>query len=170
MSSPSELNNRLLVELGKVTVNFSKVEHQMKLLVAFLINPHNQKVGTIITADMPFSPLYHNLMSLFRNQVSNKKRIELMEKTLREIEALEKKRNTLIHSQWYVTFPKEEIKRFKATAKFSQGLSVTLEKFDPKAVSELNNGLIKAALTLTNLFLLTREEFELKHGKSPVTH
>ena len=63
MHPADKFNEKLYNALGKLTVDYSRIEHLMQVFANFLINPSQATIGMIVTSDMPFLALHKVLMS-----------------------------------------------------------------------------------------------------------
>jgi hypothetical protein len=147
MNTTSKLKTELLVALGELTVRFSYMEVEMKHFIGNLINMDDQRIGKIITSDMPFKPLWHALMSLYRHSELDKSLVKEFQTLLNSVEELESKRNNLIHSDWILS-PFKIIKS-KSTAKFGRGLSTEVREYKLTEIKHLNVEISKATRELT---------------------
>ena len=131
----TDFETEFLAAYGKLSVKFAFTEELMKQFINFLLDPKDSKVGSCITADMPFNPLYHALMSLYRLKENNEDLVNIFSKLLDDIKKIEEKRNKFIHSIWRINSSSNTAIRFKRTAKFSVGLNRDDKEYD---ISEIN--------------------------------
>lgn len=150
MASERKSELELLHALGELIVWFQNAENWMKKFVGVLLDIKDEKLCKIVTSDMPFQPLWHVLMSLYRYREEDKSSVKQFEKLLWTIEQLEKKRNKLIHSGWFSS--PSGIIQVKSTAKFRNGLNVVEEAYDISKIKDISKQLKKATQELVLKF------------------
>lgn len=130
----SILNPEQLQALGQITADFQLLEETISSLILDLIGA-DPDVAEIITSELSFRKLVDLLSALFKHQVRNERKIVEMERLLTRANAVEQKRNTIIHSGWTWGGTDETITRVKTTAKQKHGLRVH--------TVEMNTGMLK---------------------------
>jgi hypothetical protein len=118
---------KLLTYIGDVTVSFAMLEDQIRSLVGSLINEH-QRVGQIITAELPFRGLRALAMSLYLERHGEDDDYAQLRALLKRATELEGKRNQVTHSIWGGGRTAGTITRIKATAKESGGLNFVFQE------------------------------------------
>jgi hypothetical protein len=123
MESETEpsFRDEFFMAFGEFNYIFALIEELMKQFINAFIDNRHSKVGGCITADMPFNPLYHALMSLCR--LKEPTMVEKLESALNAIDTLEKTRNKHIHAVWKIDPDTKTITRLKNTAKFGIGFN-----------------------------------------------
>ena len=163
MPSNDELNIKLRLAIGDLVIQFSSIEYWMKRFINLLIDAHDHKVGEHISSDMPFTSLYHTLMSLYRYREIKQSRIKQLEKLLKKIKNLRKKRNNIIHSKWYLALDKQSVTSIEMTSKFAKGLEIKRDKYKLTDIEDLNLELLNHAVALVKILSITqRETYERK--------
>jgi len=128
-----ELNDKLISALGSITVSFSTLELFISYFVWGLIGP-DPKLGKIITSQMSFSRLLDLLSSLFKYRVHDDKKIETLKDLVTKAGQAEEKRNTYVHSSWWIEYGK--ISRSKITAKRKNGFNQQIQDISIKELKE----------------------------------
>lgn len=64
MLMPKDKYDEFYSALGRAITLFAVTEQWMKVFVGFLANTEDDTIGKIMTAQTPFMPLWHTLMSL----------------------------------------------------------------------------------------------------------
>ena len=113
----------LVHAIGAVTLSYSALDTQVKLLTWRLIDPHIQAIGKIITASMPMTALLNDFSALFRLRTRDNDLIDRMIALVSRIEALSRERNDVIHAIWVGSPRSLTAIRGKITAKRGHGLA-----------------------------------------------
>jgi hypothetical protein len=117
----------ILRSLGRIVVNFSRVEAELELLIAILIPTQDIEACAILTTELSFKQRAALFMSLMIHHFNgNHTILKSAEDLIRKAMSMEEKRNTLMHSSWRVD-DDGTIIRHKRTAK-QKGLRRTDEK------------------------------------------
>jgi hypothetical protein len=116
-----------LKSIGDITVSFALLESNIQLLIGSMLN-ERQRIGKIITAELPFKNLRALMISLYierhgKEDVDFEKLKELMTRAGQ----IEDKRNQIIHSVWGAGKDADTITRIKTTAKEKHGIRFHFE-------------------------------------------
>jgi hypothetical protein len=110
-----------LKQLGRVAANFQALEIRIAFWTWSLIGP-DQKVGQMVTVQLPFGKLCVLARSLFDYRFPGSpfaaRFAELVKRSLK----CEEQRNQLFHSAWLGTDGQSEVSRLKITLKIDKGL------------------------------------------------
>jgi len=128
-----ELDDKLISALGSITVSFSNLELFISYFVWGLIGP-DPKLGKITTSQMSFKHLLNLLNPLFKYRVHDDKKIEKLKALVKEADKARKKRNTCVHSFWWIEYGK--IFRPKITAKRKNGFNKQIQEISIKELKE----------------------------------
>jgi hypothetical protein len=146
----TDVGEKHLIALGKITVNFQLVEHHLaKLIWALLAS--DLEVARTVTAELSFRTLVAVASSLYRLRVSKPASISAMEDVMRRACKAEEKRNTMIHSTWIAGDPSEDPGRLKSTAKLKHGLKHHYEEVPVKDLERIATDLSEVAFDLVTL-------------------
>ena len=115
----------LLEPLGQLTVNFNILEQILAFFVWNLIG-HQQIVGQIVTAGMPFRRIVDLFCSLFRYRFTGPTELTALADLRKRIEDVEANRNAFVHSVWAGAGELGTGTRLKMTARAKRGLEVAL--------------------------------------------
>ena len=105
MSNPSArpklpFPSDLIQSLGALTLTYSALDLQLKLLVWKLISPEIQSVGKIVTASIPMAPLLDLLSSLLQLRTNDQALVDRMNSLVKNVDTLSRERNQIIHAIW----------------------------------------------------------------------
>lgn len=164
MNSADEFNEKLYITLGKFDVNFSRLEHFLKIFANFLIHPSKELLGMAATSDMPFSALLRVLRSLYDLHETDKKKVQAFYKFLKHIKDLGEERNDIIHSVWYIGFNRETFQKVRMSATLKKGLEIRKNIVKISEIESLSNEIFGASQSLLNLILKTQKEFYEKNS------
>src|SRR5437868_3178594 len=149
MDSPElpdiQLNyEKAVAGLGKICVEFQRLETHLKAATGLLLEPTDPQVGMIVMAQLSFRTIIDLLYSLyhyrFENQLEDKE-LEKLKKYLGECLDFEQRRNRLIHSHWMPDLEGwKGAVRTKHTAKKGKGLEFQKETLSQSAFEELAKG------------------------------
>lgn len=135
--------------IGRITVNFSYLEHVVAFGIISLVSP-DQGIGQIITASMSFQQKTATLDALYRYKltsasVKEPSRAEAMKTLMDRANHGSDERNTFMHSAWTTQEDAPEIVgRLKITAKIGKGLT----HHAPQVSVEQLNGLADELATV----------------------
>jgi len=119
----SILNPEQLQALGQISADFQILEDVISSFILDLMGAEPD-VSEIITSELSFRKLIDLLGALFKHQVRNERKIVEMQRLLARANAVEQKRNAIIHSAWTWGKTDGTITRIKTTAKQKHGLRV----------------------------------------------
>ena len=137
----SQLNYEKVVEgLGKICVEFQRLETNLKAALGLLVDPDNIHIGTIVTAQLSFGAILDLMYALYHYRFNDPLELEKLDLFLGECKRAEERRNQIIHSHWQVDFEagKGAI-RTKYTAKNRKELKrqkETLSQADMEKITE----------------------------------
>lgn len=133
------LSDDFCVALGRVTANFSLLEEELKIMATALINPKDQQLGEIITAEIPFRGVVGLVSALFAHRCDDVTQRRVLDDILTRAMQVEARRNAMIHSEWLSAPGPEERIRIKTTAKKKTGLqhhTETMKAADISAIAD----------------------------------
>ena len=111
--------SEVIKALGKLEVEFSKLEFWLTMYLETLIND-NSEIAEIVTAELSIRAKIDLLMSLYRYHEKDENKVLELQRFLARVSKTNKQRNYLIHSTWELS--KVSVIRIKKTAKFETGL------------------------------------------------
>jgi len=131
------VSEKLLVQIGDITVSFALLESIIQILVGSFLAEH-QRIGQIITAELSFKNLRALTKSLYKERHGEDTDFGILRELMKRAANLEGKRNLITHSVWAAGDTADTVTRIKMTAKETGGLSFQVKKFgenDLKAVA-----------------------------------
>jgi hypothetical protein len=136
-----------LKRLGMVTISFSDLEWSLRSFLEVIVSPLS-KLGTILSAHLPFSRLLDVISSMYAHQWPDCARREELEVLLKRCQKAEEERNSIVHSSYGFPddTPNELLIRAKSTAKRKHGLRHTEQKI---SIPELDRYLAELVDTNT---------------------
>ncbi len=110
--------------IGHVAANFALLEHTVESFSWQLIDPRDEMLGQLITAELSFRSRVTLLSALVHYRLQGASPVAELKQLLGEATTVEQERNKIVHSLWAFgpADSPETITRFKTTAKRSEGL------------------------------------------------
>lgn len=146
-------NQDFLNAVGKVTVQFSKLESELSGFIVLLLDHEDPDVGNIVTAELSFKQLIQLLMSLFRHRISDPTKTSTMLKLLKKCRGLELERNRVVHSYWTASAAFDVARRRKFTAKFKRGYNREFKSVPIREIRKLASEIQDATSEIGRLSL-----------------
>jgi hypothetical protein len=112
--------DKILAKIGDVTVSFAMLESQIQSFTGSLVMEH-QRVGQIITAELPFRSLRALTVSLYLDRHGEDGDCAELRELMRRAAVLEDQRNQITHSVWGAGDTADTVTRIKMTAKEKRG-------------------------------------------------
>ena len=106
-----------LKALGRITVEFSSLEHLLDAVIGLLIQHEFDEVGEILTAQLSFKRKVDVIDSLTRYRFEDEGLRKRMHGLLGEIIHAEEERNKIVHSWWFAKTPEGLLSRAKMSAR-----------------------------------------------------
>jgi hypothetical protein len=132
----TELREEIERCLGKLSMEFSKLETSLACAIGYFVSP-DISVGHIVSAETGFKAKVALFSSLFLKNTSNPKASDRLKQFRKRAEQAETRRNHLVHSfYWPAPSGPGAILRIKTTAKAAKGLQFELEEITPKEINE----------------------------------
>jgi len=138
--------------LGQITANFNGLEADTSALIWSLIG--DDKVGQIVTAQMPFRKLLDTLSALFKYR-GDPELVAELDELIKRAQAINERRNMFVHSIWFDHLP-GTLRRVKLKVSGKTGLKMDEEDIDPKELFEFSNDIGNCISAL--------EQFRIKAG------
>jgi len=151
-------NKNFLEAVGKVTVEFAKLESEISAFIAILIGQNDRIIGNMVTSELGFRQLHSLLKSLYRHKVSEQSKVVELESLLKICEGLSLQRNTVVHSEWSTYGEMEEAKRHKSRSKFKKGFISETKTVPIKELHVLAGSIEDAAIQIAQLRIRYSEE------------
>jgi hypothetical protein len=133
MTLTSQANYEKTVEgLGKICVEFQRLESYLKLAIPVLLAPDDLRLGGIVTAQLSFNATLDLFYALYHYRFTDPAELKDLKEFLGKCASAEEKRNQMIHSRW--EFDSESGKgaiRTKHTAKNRKELKRQREILSP---------------------------------------
>jgi hypothetical protein len=96
-----DLNYERAVEaIGKVCVEFQRLETLLKVAIGDLVDPPDHRLGMIVTAQLSFKAILDLFGALFEHRFNDPAQQKKLRKFLDRCKAAEDRRNQVIHSHW----------------------------------------------------------------------
>lgn len=128
------LSDELLTEIGRITVLFAILEHDLRELVHWLLGlPEN--VARAITSELSFRGLYQLAASLVKERAPDMS--SCFRDVLKRVSKAEDNRNRISHSLWGA-FSATHAVRTKYSAKASRGLYLSREVLSADDLHEIS--------------------------------
>lgn len=115
-------------------VNFQALEMDIAWLV-WILNDRDTTLGQIVTSQLSFKKLLAVASSIFRYRVADDLLVKRLGELLNSAGHVEDKRNTLIHSIWFVD-DAGTTSRIKATVRQKHGFKIQNETDNAKRLNE----------------------------------
>jgi hypothetical protein len=120
--------NQAVEGLGKICVEFQRLETILKTATASLVHPNDPTVGAIVTAQISFRALLDLYYALHHHRYANALADKELAKFLVQCAKAEDRRNQIIHSYWAPDYQGGKgAKRTKFTAKNRKELKQQVE-------------------------------------------
>ncbi len=111
----------LLTRIGDITVSFTLLENEVQSVAGSLIREH-QRIGQIITAELPFRNLRALVLALYRERHGEDDDFAVLRELMKRAADIEAQRNQITHSLWAAGGTAETVTRIKTTAKERHGI------------------------------------------------
>ncbi len=147
------LNDEFLRALGRVTANFSALEHHVSAVVAGTIGA-NQKIGQAVAANFSFTRSLDYLSAVCKLNADEGEDFESVGDLLPHLAELEQRRNQIIHSAWMTPLldPADRtVVRFKMSTRRKSGLSHMSEETTKDDLENLADEIRETAEKLAEL-------------------
>jgi hypothetical protein len=138
--------DRLFAKIGELTVQFATLEHQLQALLELLVAEKSQIIGPFLIHELNLSVLLRKIKHIARYKLQrDTSLLELLEATLKRIEATRDLRNLLIHGNWQIdencsTCP-VRVRDFKMRYEEGQWQDLTETTFNEKKLTHLTRRL-----------------------------
>jgi hypothetical protein len=120
--------NQAVEGLGRICVEFQRLETILKTATASLVHPNDPTVGAIVTAQLSFRALLDLYYALHHHRYDNALADKELDKFLGQCAKAEERRNQIIHSYWAPDYlGGKGAKRTKFTAKNRKELKQQVE-------------------------------------------
>jgi hypothetical protein len=141
------LSDEFYVALGRVTAHFAVLESQIEFLTWSLIG-RDQRLGQIVTAELPFRGVVALLSSIFRHRVDAEALRSELEGILNRAMEVEQRRNRVTHSEWGMGDAPDTRTRIKVTARKGKGIR---HEFEQMKASDIEVIAVDASRVATEL-------------------
>ncbi len=120
--------NQAVQEIGKICVEFQRLETILRTATASLVHPSEPTIGAIVTAQLSFRALLDLYYALHQHRYDNVLADKELAKFLGQCAKAEERRNQIIHSYWAPDYlGGKGAKRTKFTAKGRKELKQQVE-------------------------------------------
>jgi hypothetical protein len=149
----------VLRAIGDVTVSFAALEDAVQSFVRSMLAEH-QRVGQIITAELPFKGSRALASSLYLERHGEDDDYAALRRLLRRAEGMEERRNQIIHSVWAAGDKPHTVTRIKMTAKERRGAHFAFSEMSATDIEAIASEMrdIAAALHRFNFDLIERNK------------
>jgi hypothetical protein len=158
----SRVSDAHLIALGRITADFSQLEDELCRLIWHLLD-RDERLGQIVTAELPFKGLINLAGALARYRTSNAATLEEVEAALKSAIKVEQERNTIVHSTWFSHGAEAEVSRTKLTAKREHGRRVQFEMVTSDAIEQAATHIAEATFSVMQLYA------KMQHGALPLS-
>jgi hypothetical protein len=140
----SPLPESYLLELGRVTANFSLLDWMLRWALAELVG-RNPTLGHMVCADLSLPAVLDGLTAAYPARVSDPARTQGFASLIKRAGKLSERRNQMVHSYWGVAADDSTGVRMKASYKRGRRVPLQSERLTP---GDLNRFALElAALT-----------------------
>lgn len=155
MSTPdSHESDSIFAEIGRVTVRWAELEDALGLLVVSLLNDF-QRYTRVVATGLSYGALVNLVSALYLERHGEDDDYETLQQLLARANAVEQRRNQIVHSTWRSAGTPHVVTRIKTTARRKQGYKTNVENLstmDFRAVSDeimaVKNDLVSLAQSL----------------------
>ena len=138
--------DKLFAKIGELTVQFATLEHQLQALLELLIAENSQVIGPFLIHELNLSVLLRKIKHIARYRLQgDASLLDLLEGTLKRIEATRDLRNLLIHGNWQIdegcTACPVRVRDFKMRYEEGQWQDLTETTFNEKKLTHLTRRL-----------------------------
>jgi len=138
--------DKLFAKIGELTVQFATLEHQLQSLLELLIAENSQVIGPFLIHELNLGVLLRKIKHIARYKLQGDgSLLELLEGTLKRIEATRDLRNLLIHGNWQIdegsTACPVRVRDFKMKYEDGQWQDLTETTFNEKKLTHLTRRL-----------------------------
>jgi hypothetical protein len=148
----THLPEEILVELGRLTVTYSELEHMLKQLAGFLVSREDQQLGQIVTAQLSFRALMDIVPSLALHRFDDPTRLTKLGEILADADGVAARRNSIVHSDWAPGAFADTGLRLKQTARAKKGLHLHIEHVTAKDVRKVAADAAARAAEVTKIW------------------
>ena len=127
---------KLLIQIGDITVSFALLESTIRLLTGSLVAEH-QRIGQIITAELAFKNLRAMTVSLYKERHGEDEDFSTLRHLMQRAAKLEEIRNQITHSLWGAGSAADTITRIKTTAKEKQGIRFQFQQIRESDLADI---------------------------------
>lgn len=106
---------KVACSIGDIIVSFAVLENTTQALAGLFIAEH-QRIGQIITAELPFRNLRALTVNLYRERRGEDEDFHTLQALMKQAADLEEKRNQIAHSVWGAGGVVDTVTRIKMTA------------------------------------------------------
>jgi len=135
---------KLLKQLGDMTVSFAMLESQMQTLLGSLIREH-QTVGQILASQLSFAKLRATVVSLYLDRHGDDGDFKTLRKLLNRAGKIEDERNRLTHSVWGAGNTPDDITQMKITCRERRGYHFESQQWDEARFVAFNESIKRLA-------------------------
>jgi hypothetical protein len=128
---------RLLVQIGDMTVSFGLLEFQMRQIFVYLVN-QSAHVGEILGSYLSFGNLRAAIISLYKERFGEDPLYPELRNLLIQAQKIEEERNAITHSLWGGGSNPFTAIRFKVTAREKKGLTTVSKDYTEDDLSVFN--------------------------------
>jgi len=133
-TSTKHANPEFVLAIGRVAVELSRLEYALALIVAWFIDPNDDRPGEILTNRMSVKTIAPKLLSLYEHRLQDKTKVERLGIILEECVQLSNKRNEYIHGAWLSYLPLSSAMWQKTTGK---GFVKSVDSIPVTTINEL---------------------------------
>jgi len=153
-----ELPDDYLRALGRIVVNFARLEHFLRVSIIFLLGD-DQRIGSLVTAELSMGQLLKVLSSLVRLRMHEASKLKEIDQLRIRAEKLDTRRGLIMHSSWAHpghwadssgVDPATHAMRTKTTAKVRKGLQYQFEHFTSDDLHQLADEIRQVSGKLLN--------------------
>lgn len=155
MSTPDpHESDPIFAEIGRVTVRWAELEDALGLLVVSLLNDF-QRYTRVVATGLSYGALVNLVSSLYLERHGSDDDYDRLRQLLGRADAVEQRRNQIVHSTWRSAGTPHVVTRIKTTARRKHGYKTDVENLnaaDFRAISDeisgVKNDLVALARSL----------------------
>jgi hypothetical protein len=137
--------------IGTLIVEFQLLETGIRDAIAYLVNPEKRDIGLITSTPLSFRHMLEVLYALFCNRIEEESEREKLRELLVACEGCAKRRNAIVHSDWYQDSDGNNIRLKSFVRRKGQPYGQESEKVVEEGLNADTNECVRCEAELTKL-------------------
>jgi hypothetical protein len=161
----SGIDEAILLALGRVTVEFQRMEQILVFLIQVLIDP-DPRIGRIVTTQLSFQRICDMCLALFLYRTKAEELHHELANLVNRAKEAEQQRNSYVHSWWSIQATNDDTRpvgRFKSRLKKGEW-TLDSEIIDAFKLDELANRMSSISSDLVRFMVRAKDEGFLDPG------